>query len=74
MASIVTGSPAAVTVALEHVLFNTFGSVMIYPIRKIPIGLSRMLARLSLRSKIYPLAYIASIFYILPSFVIFLFH
>ncbi len=74
IASLVTGSPAAVTVALEHVLFNTFGSVMIYPIRRIPIGLSKILARLSQRTKIYPLAYIATTFYIIPSFVIFLFH
>ena len=74
LASLVIGSPLGVIVALEHVLFNTLGSIMIYPFRKIPIGLSRGLANLSLKSKIYPLTYIVSTFYILPSIVIFLVH
>ena len=74
MASLVTGSPAAITVALEHVLFNTIGSAIICPIRWIPIGLSKWLAYLSFESRIYSFVYLASVFYILPSFVIFLFH
>jgi len=74
MAALVTGSPAAVTVALEHLLFNTLGSIMIYPIRKIPILLSQNLAKLALKSKFYPLAYITTIFYVVPAFAIYLFH
>lgn len=74
LASLVTGSSAAVTVALEHVLFNTFGSAIIYPIRKLPIALSKGLASLSFKSKFYPIAYVIFAYYIIPSFVIFLFH
>ncbi|MBL7100425.1 MAG: Na/Pi symporter [Nanoarchaeota archaeon] len=74
MASLVIGAPAGVVVALEHVLFNTFGSIMIYPIRRIPIAITTGLASLSLRSRVYPLAYIASVFYLIPSTVIILVH
>ena len=74
MASLVTGSPAAVTVAFEHVLFNTFGSIIIYPIRKIPINLSKFLASLSFKSRIYSFTYIISMFYIIPLFIILIFH
>lgn len=74
MASLATGSPAGVVVALEHVMFNSIGSAMIYPIKKLPISMSRFLAHLSFRSRAYPLAYVASMFYLIPSSVIFLFH
>jgi len=74
MASLVTGSPAGVVVALDHMLFNTFGSVIMYPLRSLPIGLSKGLASLALRSRIYPLVYVASTFYLLPITVIFLVH
>ncbi len=74
MASVVTGSPAAVAVALEHVMFNTFGSIIIWPLRRFPIALSRGLAALSFRSRFYPFAYIASTFFIIPVVIIYLFH
>ena len=74
MASLVTGSPAALTVALTHLLFNLFGAVAVYPFRKIPIALSVFLAKLSYQSRVYPVAYIGCVFYLIPSVVIFLFH
>jgi len=74
LASLAIGSPAGITVALSHILFNTFGSMIVYPIRKIPISLSKRLAHLSHRYRIVPFAYIASAFYILPSLVIFVLH
>jgi sodium-dependent phosphate cotransporter len=74
LASLVTGSPAAISVALAHLIFNGLGSAVVYPIRMIPVALSRSLAHLSFRSRMYPLAYIASMFYVLPIAVIFFFH
>jgi len=73
-ASIVTGSPAAVTVALEHFLLNSFGSAIIWPMRNFPMWLSRSMARLSLKSRAFPFAYVASTFFIVPAGIIFLFH
>ena len=74
MASLVTGSPAAVAVALEHVMFNTFGSIIIWPLRRFPLAMSRGLASLSFKSRAYPFAYIATAFFILPVIIIYLFH
>ena len=34
-----------VTVAVVHLLFNVFGIVIIYPVKRIPIGLAKWLAR-----------------------------
>ena len=37
LASLVTGSQAAITVAFAHLLFNLFGIAIIWPIREIPL-------------------------------------
>lgn len=74
LASSVTGSPQAVIVALAHLLFNTFGSIIIYPIRKVPITMSRKLARKIMHKRFLSIAYIIAMFYILPLLVVFLFN
>ena len=74
LAALVTGSPIALTVALAHFIFNAFGSMLIYPIRKLPMALSVWFAQLSFRSRLYPFAYVTFTFYIMPSAVVFLFH
>ena len=73
MASLVAGASAGVTVALVHVLLNTFGSIMIYPIRRVPLNLAKYLGELSFKSRIYPLMYILLVFFIVPSIFIFIF-
>lgn len=73
LASLATGSTAALTVALVHVLFNVIGSAMIYPVRKIPIRMSQTLATLSMRSRFIPIGYIITTFFLLPMGIIFLF-
>ncbi len=74
LASLVTGSPAGIAVAFVHILFNTFGAAIVYPFRKIPLGLSKWIAHLSFHHRIVPFVYVASAFYILPGFVIFVLH
>ncbi|MBW2967442.1 Na/Pi symporter [Candidatus Woesearchaeota archaeon] len=74
MAALVTGSAAAVTVALAHTLFNTFGSAMLYPLRKIPLALARGTASISHRSRAFPFAFLGVVFFVLPVTVIYLFH
>ncbi len=63
------GNPAAVTVALVHLLFNLGGIALIYPIpavRNLPIGFARRLAHLTVRRKIWALLYLVGIFFVLP--------
>ena len=69
-----TGTPAAVTVALVHLLFNLFGIVIIYPIpfiRRIPIILAKGLARRAAERRVYALLYMVGVFFLMP--LVFLF-
>lgn len=66
LASLATGNPAALTVAICHVLFNVFGILLLYPLRSIPIGAAMMLGRLTLRSRWWALGYILGVFFIIP--------
>ena len=66
LASLATGNISAVTVAFAHLLFNLFGIVIIWPIRKVPISLARALANFSLKSKAIPLVYILLAFFAIP--------
>lgn len=72
MASMVTGSPAAVTLALSHLFFNIFGIAMFYPLRALPIGAAMWLGRMTLRSKYYALGYVLVVFFAVPGLLIFL--
>jgi sodium-dependent phosphate cotransporter len=63
------GNAAAVTVALVHLLFNATGIVIIYPfrpIRRIPIGIAKRLARLAAERRIFAFIYMFGVFFLLP--------
>jgi sodium-dependent phosphate cotransporter len=70
LASLVTGNPAAVTVAFAHLFFNMFGIVIIWPIRRVPIFLATKLAEWSIKSKMIPLAYVVIVFFLIPLILI----
>lgn len=71
LASLVTGNPAAVTVAFAHLLFNIFGIMLIWPIKQVPLFLASTLAEYSIRSRLVPFAYIAIVFFIVPLLLIY---
>jgi sodium-dependent phosphate cotransporter len=66
LASLAIGNPVAIAVAFAHLLFNIFGTLLIYPLRAIPIAMARGLATLAIKNKMYPIAYVALAFFILP--------
>lgn len=66
LASLVTGSAAALTVALCHLFFNIYGIVIFYPLRRLPIAAARWLGRLTLRSKLFALGYVLVVFFFIP--------
>lgn len=74
LAALVTGSPAAVTVAFSHLLFNISGIVIWWPFKKIPVTLARAFAEQSTRNKIIPVAYVIVLFFIIPLLVVFIFN
>ena len=71
LASFVTGSPEAVTLAFAHLLFNIYGIAMFWPLKKIPITLSIKLAELTQRSRLIPIVYVIVVFFVLPGLIIF---
>lgn len=75
LASFATGNPAAVTIAFVHFLFNVIGLLFIYPIkaiRNIPIRLANDLGNLAFVKRRYALLYVLTVFFIVPSLLIFI--
>jgi len=74
LASFAAGNQAAITIAFVHFLFNVFGVLFLYPIaifRSIPISLARWLGDLAFRKRRYALAYVFSVFFVIPTLLIF---
>ena len=75
IAALSTGSMAAVTVAFSHLMFNLSGTVAVYvppPIRRIPIVVARALGRLTVSNRLYAIAYVVVLFFLLPFLLILL--
>ena len=72
LAALVLGAEAAVTVAFVHVLFNVVGISVIWPFRGIPLALASTLADWSIRSRLIPLVYVVTVFFLLPIALIYL--
>ena len=75
LAALATGVPAALTVALGHLIFNITASVVIYvppPVRAIPLALARGLGRLAGRNRLLAGVYIVVVFFGLPLLLLFL--
>ena len=73
LASFATGNISAITIAFVHLLFNTIGVVVIYPIkifRKIPIYLAKGLGNLAFRKRRYAFIYVISVFFLIPLILI----
>lgn len=74
LAALATGSPAAVTVAFAHLMFNITGTALIYPLkltRSIPLRMARWLGEIASRNRLLAAAYIAIVFYGLPLLLLF---
>ena len=70
LASLATGRPEALTVALAHTLFNLGGIMLLYPVpftREIPIRLAEALAELAARRRTAVLGYIIVTFIVVPA-------
>ena len=73
LASLATGSPAAVTVAIVHTLFNVSGIALFYPVRSLralPIRLATGVARVGAERRTWAVAYVLVIFLVIPLLVV----
>jgi len=69
LASLATGNPAAVTVAIVHTLFNLSGILVFYPLqalRNLPIRLSTGLADLAADRRTMAVGYAVGMFIVVP--------
>lgn len=66
LASLATGNLAAVSIAFAHMLFNIFGIALFMPLKRIPIFLANKLAEYSIRSKLVPIGFVLTVFFIIP--------
>ncbi len=72
LASLVTNQVDAVTIAFCHLLFNVTGTLIFYPLRRIPMFLARTLASVASKRKIAAIAYVVIAFYCIPLLLIYL--
>ena len=71
LAALVSGSKDSLQVALAHLFFNISGIIIWYPVplmRRIPLGGSRVLGRLTRIWRGFPLVYIGICFFLIPLF------
>ena len=69
LAALATGNPAAVTVAVVHMLFNVSGIVLFYPIRalrRIPLRLAAGLADVAAERRSTAIVYALGMFVVIP--------
>lgn len=70
MASLVTGNPAAVTIALAHLLFNLFGMAIFLPLRFIPLWMARTLGHETAKRRWIAPVWVVVVFFALPGLII----
>ena len=73
MAAAATGSVPALAVGLAHLIFNLMASIIIWPIRFIPLWAARNIADLSIRNQLIPVGYVLFAFFLLPILLIYIF-
>ena len=75
LAALATGNPAAVTVALSHLMFNISAGLVIFVppfMRAIPLFLARSLGQIGSERRVLAGAYILMVFFGLPLLMLFL--
>lgn len=71
LAALAIGTPLALSVALAHLLFNIFGIVVIYPLKKVPLFFAKNAGAIAERYRRFALGYTVTFFFVLPGAVIF---
>jgi len=71
LAALVIATPLALSVALAHLMFNILGIIIVYPIRRAPIFLAKLLGNIAEKYRRIAVGYTLTMFFILPAAVIF---
>ena len=54
-------------IALAHLLFNIYGTLIFWPLKRIPILLASGLAKMAMRRRVLVAVYIIGVFFVLPA-------
>ncbi len=73
LASLVTGHPYALTIAISHLIFNTFAALVFLPLKRLPILLSTWLGSLVGQHRWFAIVYVLLAFFITPGILILIF-
>lgn len=74
LASLATGRPEALTIAIVHTLFNLSGILIFYPLpfmRRIPLFTADWLAKKAGQNRLFAVLYIVTIYFLIPGIAIF---
>lgn len=75
LASLATGSPAGLTIALVHLLFNISGTLLFYPVpfmRQIPLQAATLLSNLTVKSRFFAVVFVLAMYFLIPGIAIFI--
>jgi solute carrier family 34 (sodium-dependent phosphate cotransporter) len=70
LAALATANPAAISVAFAHLLFNTLGVVLIWPLRflrEIPLRIATQMGELAFRRPAMPVVFVALLYFVIPA-------
>ncbi|MCH2161301.1 MAG: Na/Pi symporter [Phycisphaerales bacterium] len=67
IAALAVSTSAAITVAIAHILFNCCDNLIWYPLRKIPIRISKAYSALASRSKKWAFIFLGVVFVVVPA-------
>ena len=67
IAALANPTSAAITVAIAHILFNCCDNLIWYPLRKIPLRISKAYSALASRSKKWAFIFLGVVFVVVPA-------
>ncbi len=72
LAALATASQPAIVVAFVHLMFNSFGVMIWYPLKKVPLKISDWVSAYCITKRRNAVIYILLVFFVLPALLIFL--
>jgi len=66
LASFVTQNPTAIATAFVHLLFNISGTIIWFPLKKVPISIARFFGDIAFKRRWLAISYMVMTFYIIP--------
>lgn len=66
LAALSLGSPQAIACACGHLLFNSYGTIVFWPLQVIPVGLAKAFGEIAARRRLVAISFILALFFLLP--------